>query len=240
MVTHGKCLFCEKRISSNTASAHFKSCEKVKEALNGNVDGFILKCKDRYSPEYWLYIAVPSSFTLKDLDQFLRAIWVDCCDHLSEFEIGDQRVIPDEDKGIEILTDLFEEEGFVASNDKLSNVLYKGLRFGYVYDFGSSTELELSVVDTVRMKDKNIYVLGRNEKPKYKCVECGKEAESLCYDCLAERDISESTYCEECLKKHEHGDENAGMIPNSPRIGVCGYTGNEKMEKIRVWPLRLK
>ena len=31
---------------------------------------------------------MPASDTLADLDDFLRAIWLECCGHLSEFTIG--------------------------------------------------------------------------------------------------------------------------------------------------------
>lgn len=39
------------------------------------------KCK------YRLVIEVKNTATLEDVDQFLRDIWLECCDHLSAFEI---------------------------------------------------------------------------------------------------------------------------------------------------------
>lgn len=36
---------------------------------------------------YWLVIEVKDTATLKDVDQFLRNIWLECCSHLSAFEI---------------------------------------------------------------------------------------------------------------------------------------------------------
>ncbi|ACP37751.1 IS1096 element passenger TnpR family protein [Saccharolobus islandicus] len=236
MVSKGKCILCEKEITTSTASRHFESCDKAKEVLNGKVDGFIISVKDKFSSDYWLYIAVPSSFTLEDLDDFLRDIWVECCDHLSEFVING--VHYGSSNAIEANRELpFEPKLLPAKRKKLSTILSKGLKFSYTYDFGSSTELILTVVNNIKLKDNKIYVLGRNDKPEYKCAKCGKQAEYICYECLGEaNDLEASTYCKECLMDHEHADENSGFIPNSPRIGVCGYTGDESMEKIKVWP----
>ncbi|WP_225905656.1 plasmid pRiA4b ORF-3 family protein [Stygiolobus caldivivus] len=134
-------------LSPESALRHFRSCDKVKEVLSGELDGFILHIKDNYFPQYWLYIAVPSSLTLEDLDKFLRDIWVECCGHLSEFEIGGESVSPDGEAD-EITDNSFgDDEGVITAKDKLSDILHKGLEFGYTYDFGISTELTLRVVD---------------------------------------------------------------------------------------------
>ncbi|BAB66870.1 IS1096 element passenger TnpR family protein [Sulfurisphaera tokodaii] len=238
MVSKGKCLWCEKGITTSTALRHFNSCDKVKDILNGKIDGFLIKVKDKFSSDYWLYIAVPSSFTLEDLDNFLRDIWVECCGHLSEFMINGVHY------GSSNTMEVSEEEPDIlefvpASKKKLSDVLDKGLKFNYTYDFGSSTELILTVIDNVKLKDKKIYVLGRNDQPQFNCAKCGKQAEYICYECLGDTgNLDESTYCKDCLKTHEHADENSGFIPNSPRVGVCGYVGDEEMEKIKVWPIK--
>ncbi|WP_261310124.1 hypothetical protein [Saccharolobus shibatae] len=49
MVSHGKCMLCNKEITTSTALRHFKSCDNVKDILNGEIDGFIISIKDRYS-----------------------------------------------------------------------------------------------------------------------------------------------------------------------------------------------
>lgn len=40
---------------------------------------------------YWLYLEMPARATLTDLDGFLRDIWLECCGHLSAFDIGTVR-----------------------------------------------------------------------------------------------------------------------------------------------------
>ena len=42
-----------------------------------------LQVEGRYLPMYWMHLAVNASATLETLDQFLRAIWLECCGHLS-------------------------------------------------------------------------------------------------------------------------------------------------------------
>lgn len=37
----------------------------------------------KYSKKYWLIIEVSENVTLKELDNFIRDIWVECCGHLS-------------------------------------------------------------------------------------------------------------------------------------------------------------
>lgn len=43
---------------------------------------------DKYSRKFWLIILVSPEASLKELDAFLRSVWVGCCDYLSEFTIG--------------------------------------------------------------------------------------------------------------------------------------------------------
>ena len=67
------------------------------------------------APDYWLSIAVGPTARLQALDGLLRRVWLDCCDHLSEFFTGDGQP--------------------VSMNRKISDVLgTPGRRLGYVYD----------------------------------------------------------------------------------------------------------
>ena len=38
---------------------------------------------------YWLDLDVKTTATMRDIDDFLRGIWLECCDHLSSFQVGD-------------------------------------------------------------------------------------------------------------------------------------------------------
>ena len=40
---------------------------------------------------YWMQLAVRADTTLRQLDGFLRGMWLECCGHLSEFKIQGTR-----------------------------------------------------------------------------------------------------------------------------------------------------
>lgn len=72
-------------------------------------------------------------------------------------------------------------------------------------------------------KDKPIQILARNEAPEIFCEECGKfPAVQICMDCRWE---GPGWLCQTCAEDHECGEEMMLPVVNSPRSGVCGYTG---------------
>lgn len=95
-MTKGICAFCESEIDKNKMTQHLKFCKKRAAAIEAEmVDEtkpklklFHLLVEGRYNPQYWMHIEMPASVPLYALDDFLRDIWVECCDHLSAFRIG--------------------------------------------------------------------------------------------------------------------------------------------------------
>lgn len=94
----GKCYYCGKEFSKAGISKHIKSCKVMKESIgldekasSSNINKFILEVSSKYDKNYWLYITIDVNCTLKDLDKFLRDIWVECCGHLSMFKIHEER-----------------------------------------------------------------------------------------------------------------------------------------------------
>lgn len=65
-----------------------------------------------------------------DIDRLLRRTWLECCGHMSEFYGRDRRKVS-------MNATLLGAFGAV------------GERLGYVYDFGSSTELVVSLSGTI-------------------------------------------------------------------------------------------
>ncbi|MDE6608058.1 MAG: plasmid pRiA4b ORF-3 family protein [Lachnospiraceae bacterium] len=113
---------------------------------------------------------IKETATLKDVDQFLRDIWVECCGHLSAFDIGgiSYDVAPQDDFSWGKLAK--------SMNCKLKSVLEKGMTFGYEYDFGSTTELMITVVN-YRVGDdrkEKLIILSRNNPIEVLCEVCGK------------------------------------------------------------------
>jgi hypothetical protein len=221
--SEGVCRFCEQTFSGQAIGRHLLACktkiaQDTEEAAKGKKHK-ILHLRISGGKYYWLNIEMPASATLLELDDFLRAIWVECCDHLSAFTI--HGIEYQDSRGAGDFGGIWGT-GSQSLNKKLGDVLRVKDKFEYEYDFGSTTELEGKVLGEREgfLKDK-VKILARNNPYLFECEECGKEATDLCMDC-------ESFFCEDCLEGEEHecGEEMALPVANSPRMGVCGYDGS--------------
>lgn len=124
--------------------------------------------------------------------------------------------------------DSFWGEPAKSMNYKLKTVLEKGMTIDYEYDFGSTTELMITVVNyrTGYWKKDNLTILSRNNPPLLICDECGsKPAVVICTECAWE---GRGFLCENCAETHECGEEMMLNVCNSPRMGVCGYMGSDR------------
>ena len=217
--TEGKCLFCSKTFSKVSMKKHLDNCksrteEYITEDIEKSERYFCISVQGYESPEYWIYVDIPSGSTLKILDGFLRDIWLECCGHLSMFEIGGQTFYSSPDR----------EFGDRSMSTKLENTLDTGMQFKYEYDFGSTTILKLKVISEFygKKRKKKVKLLARNNQPDIKCSYCGKPATNVCCQCIYD---DEGWVCDDCADKHECGEEMLLPVVNSPRVGVCAYSG---------------
>jgi hypothetical protein len=106
----------------------------------------------------------------------------------------------------------------------LDKVIASGMKFEYIYDFGTSTELLLTVISAREgfSKGKEVRIMARNDPPDIKCDVCGKPATDVCCQCVYE---GSGWLCEDCRGKHECGEDMLLPVVNSPRVGMCDYTG---------------
>ncbi|MDR2065731.1 MAG: hypothetical protein LBP85_08515 [Prevotellaceae bacterium] len=147
---------------------------------------------------------------MKNIDRFLRNIWLECCGHLSAFTTPQSH-----DK--------------VPVSRNVDNVFCKGLKLEYKYGFGSRTELLLTVVEEYPVKtDDKIILLSRNEPLEWLCDTCKKKPVTLI--CIIHDWEEGSLFCKKCAEKHakkcEDFSKYAAMpVVNSPHMGVCGYEG---------------
>jgi hypothetical protein len=98
----GRCNICAGEFDKKAIADHLKVClqrRDVEEAEAG-VQLLQLLVEGRYLPMYWLYLEVPATATLKELDAFLRRTWLECCDHLSSFTIKRVYYSSDGEEGI--------------------------------------------------------------------------------------------------------------------------------------------
>jgi hypothetical protein len=159
------------------------------------------------------------------LDGFLRGEWLECCGHLSDFDIDGITYTVTSSYGMGPLS-VFADPNERTMKVKLGEILSKGSRFQHTYDFGTSTELKLRVVDERQghIGSESVRLLSQNEAPLWECDVCGEDASWICTFCMYER--QNPFYCELHAEDHEC-DEPEMLLPvvNSPRMGMCGYTG---------------
>ena len=223
-VSYGKCFFCEHAFAKNAITRHLESCPARQEFIakeNGKpAQLFHLLVEGREEPKYWLHIEIPASSNLVELDNFLRAIWLECCGHLSQFTI-DNVFYPSHPDPDDPMSTLFgrEEE---SMKTKLARILKDGDIFLHEYDFGTTTELKLKVVGSregTPLKQ-GVRILARNYAPVYPCTQCTKQAKWLYV-----YEYPYDGYCEEHAEEHDEWEEAFMPIVNSPRAGECGYDG---------------
>ncbi|MEW5802881.1 MAG: hypothetical protein AB1847_12350 [bacterium] len=232
-ITKGRCYFCNGTFGKAEMAKHLLSCRakavseqptQGKRKQSKSDKTFHLLVEGRYQPEYWMYIEVKAKATLDDLDEFLRDIWLECCGHMSAFTIDERTFIsgPDRESG---------EEGF---DIKLEKILSPKMKFYHEYDFGTTTDLTLKVLSEQEgsLGDWPVQLLARNEAPKINCEVCGKVATQVCSQCI---DEGEGWLCGECAEEHECGEDMLLPVVNSPRVGMCGYTGNGDDEDSMDW-----
>jgi hypothetical protein len=152
------------------------------------------------------------------LDNFLRGMWLECCGHMSAFTIGGHRYAaePMGDSAFGI-----KESSMKAP---IGKVLREGTKFSHEYDYGSATLLSLEVAGLLHVDDKpkDIQLLARNIPPEIPCGKCGAAATQICTECSWS---GGGWLCDACVSKHKCGEEMLLPVVNSPRVGVCGYTG---------------
>ncbi len=165
---------------------------------------------------YWLFLDIPLTSTLSTLDSFLRAVWLECCGHMSAFM--PPRAIDDD----------------YSMSTKISSFV-PGQVVQYEYDFGDTTTLYITFVQLVnRPKQRTaVRVLARNAPYEFECAKCGKPAE-----CVYMEEWPPELYCEQCAKEQDEDLEMCLPVVNSPRMGVCGYCG--ELDKYQYDPRKIQ
>ncbi len=227
----GTCALCGADVKRTGAQKHLGECAQAHDPRSGIEQRLVhLRVTTPESPAYWLDLEVRSDAKLEALDSFLRDIWLECCGHLSAFKMNDVEYFS---RGYELsgggpFAGLGRQKPAQRSmNARLgAAVPFGGERFGYEYDFGSTTSLQLKVMGerTGRLGRPAVRLLARNTPPVWPCAICAQPATLVCAYCRY--DEGNPFVCKKHRRKHACG-EDEGFLPvvNSPRMGVCGYTG---------------
>ena len=198
-------MLCGYSGSKAAVTRHLKSCFATRDKTAGTSTLLHLRVEGAYDPIYWLDLQVASDATLHQLDGYLRELWLECCGHMSAFLDG-----RDELDDVRRLSEVFRAVG---------------KKVAYEYDFGSTTALAVR-----RAADRQgsvgtepIRLLARNDSLGWLCAACDEPATLVCSYCFWDGD---AFYCEKHARDHGCYDDEAFLpVVNSPRMGVCGYTG---------------
>ena len=209
---NGTCELCNATITKKEAKKHVSAClqESGRDAKAmgrkkspSKIFHLLIEGYGISGDMYWMHLKALGSARLRDLDTFLRDTWLECCGHMSAFS---------------------DKEGDIEMGEKLEDVLIPGQKLIYEYDFGSTTELLLSVISEFEgtLKKGKVEILVRNEAPQIKCDQCDTPAITICTECIYD---GEGWLCDDCAGTHGCDEEMFLPLVNSPRAGVCGYTG---------------
>jgi len=213
----GQCAYCGQEMSKGGVIRHLSTCPQRQELI-ARVERkpaprerlYHLRVQAAGQSEFWLDLEMRGTAPLQDLDDYLRAIWLECCGHLSRFSIGRWG-------GNEI-----------SMRRKVGEVFEPGVELTHIYDFGTSSE---TLVKSVGLREGRsttshpIALMVRNLPPIYKCTVCERSATWLCMECVIEKN-EWGTLCNSHVRKHPHHNYGDPVpLMNSPRLGLCGYDG---------------
>ena len=216
--TRGACGYCGREYSKWYMRKHLPTCERRAEVVAefdqkpGGARSSLahLRVLDVYG-DFWLDLEMQGSATLEELDQYLRAIWLECCGHLSMFCNGG-----------------WAEEDEFSMKTRIDRIFQPGVEIVHYYDFGTTSETLVSAVAVREGKPTTahpIALMARNHPPAFTCMECAQPATHFCVECIYEHDAS-GTLCRQHTETHPHDDYGEPLsLANSPRTGMCGYDG---------------
>lgn len=207
---------------------HLAACAPARDVGDASPATLIrLHIEAQGDRRYWLDLDMNAAAPLRALDRFLRDVWLECCGHMSAFTIHGVRY--DTSRAPDWSFDTLSSPPRRSMNAKLGEVVSPGRVFHHEYDFGTTTALKLRVAGARdgRIGRRPVRLLARNEPLRWMCAVCDAAATDICVLCADERD--DIFFCADHARAHradEHEDDDA-MLPvvNSPRMGVCGYTG---------------
>ena len=217
-MTKAKCQFCNEDFTTISMAKHLSSCpkhlESIKKAESGRFEPetlYYVRAFEPYAKDFWLDLEIKGSAKMKDLDHYLREIWLECCGHLSEFSAGGWG------------------SAKIAMTKKISEVFDKYAEITHIYDFGSESQTAVKFISKRQGKPLTkhpISLMARNLTPEVECRECQESAKWLCVECLYETDDG-GLVCQNHFEDHESHDGYGDVLElvNSPRMGVCGYDG---------------
>src|SRR6266536_2286239 len=197
----GTCQLCEHTATKAAMARHVVRCAREHDRGGLRETLVHLRVEAAGAPGYWLHIEARATASFQQLDALLRAVWLECCGHMSAFRIRRREV--SKRTALGLLLD--DPQG----------------AFEYEYDFGSTTALKGKALgfrqgSAIRPA---VRVLARNAPMPWRCAECGGKAEVICSNCL---DSDACLFCSTHSSHHPCADDEMWLpVVNSPRMAVC-------------------
>ncbi len=226
--THGTCCYCGRELTKNGLTKHLKTCpDRLETQAEANRVGgpsllvYHLSVQDLLESDYWLHLEMRGDSTLEDLDDYLRAIWLECCGHLSSFWI-------DPNLHTQLFDDVMGLGNERLTNPQVQTLFEPGMKIPYDYDFGITSRLLIKVLfETTKrpISAHPIELMARNIAPEFSCQYCDESAAHLCLECQIESETT-GLLCELHEADHDcYGYGDPAPLVNSPRVGMCAYVG---------------
>jgi CRISPR/Cas system-associated protein Cas10 (large subunit of type III CRISPR-Cas system) len=217
--SEGECCYCNQMIDQDQITKHLNMHLSNMQKEHSSLDTYTFCHISVEAGEMFLHLLVKGREPMKKIDNFLRAIWLDCCGHLSGFKHK-----------------MFK----VKMSDKVQEVMEPRVKVLHEYDYGTTTTVQLTAHKHYQLFSKDaIQLLSRNEPLKFMCDSCKKEpAETLCSVCICE---GQGFLCKKCSTTHstqcpDFEDYARMPLVNSPRYGECGYEGGSiDIQRDGVW-----
>ena len=172
----GQCRRCDKETKTHAAMKQHLTmcleewhkdintygCEPIRE---GEVAEIYWHLSVKSSGPHWLEILVPENTTLDELDRFLRDTWLDCCGHLSAFQMGKLLISNSLEEDIANHVNHIDLSELVSMESEISEVLLPGHSMEHSYDFGDITLLEITCRDILALRNQpGIILAARNTR----------------------------------------------------------------------------
>ena len=95
---------------------------------------------------HWMELGVRADATLYELDRFLRSVWLECCGHLSHFDIGGvvySSMVPRPGDDFDFVPMDEYEEQWRHMGKAVGTAIKPATWFAHQFDYGTATDLDL-------------------------------------------------------------------------------------------------
>src|SRR5215207_7125892 len=81
----GTCALCGHQAAKAKMVDHLAACVQVHDKPGVAQSLILLRIEAAHDPRYWVLVESRAGASLRQLDAFLRDLWLECCGHLSAF-----------------------------------------------------------------------------------------------------------------------------------------------------------